>query len=102
MSSLRRGIESLLPAYFAMVMATGIVSIAAHLLGMSVVAWTLLVVSASAYVVLAILSGARLVAFWPAVLADLRSHARGPGFFTWVAGTCVLGTQLRIVGGRTA
>ena len=100
-TSLLRGIENLPPAYFAMVMATGIVSIAAHLLGMSAVAWTLLAVSAGAYAVLAVLSLARVFGFWPVVLADLRSHARGPGFFTWVAGTCVLGTELRIVAGRT-
>jgi len=101
-TGLLRGLENLPPAYFAMVMATGIVSIAAHLLEMSAVAWTLLVVSAAAYGVLAILSLARIVAFWPFVLADLRSHARGPGFFTWVAGTCVLGTELSIVAGRAA
>ena len=99
--TLLRGIETLSPAYFAMVMATGIVSIAAHLLGMSTIAWTLLSLSAAAYGVLAILSLARIAGFWPAVLSDLRSHARGPGFFTWVAGTCVLGTELWIVAGRT-
>jgi len=38
------GVRTLHPAYFALVMATGIVSIAAKLMGMSVVAWALLVV----------------------------------------------------------
>jgi len=33
-------------------------------------------------------------------VADLTNHARGPGFFTWVAGTCVLGSQLVIVLGN--
>ena len=36
----------------------------------------------------------RLGAYFGRVAADLRSHARGPGFFTLVAGTCVLGTEI--------
>ena len=37
--------------------------------------------------------GIRLTRYFPAVLADLTDHMRGPGFFTMVAATCVLGTQ---------
>ena len=83
-------------------MATGIVSIAAHVLQMPRVAWTLLAVNVASYTVLSLLLAIRLIAFFPRVLEDLNSHARGPGFFTVVAATCVLGSQLAIVAGQTA
>jgi tellurite resistance protein TehA-like permease len=88
---------NLFPAYFALVMATGIVSIAAHLLGMSPIAWALLVINAVAYAVLWLLTLIRLIWHFPRLVTDLTDHARGPGFFTLVAGTCVLGSQFVIV-----
>ena len=90
---------NLFPGYFALVMATGITSVAAHLLSMKPVAWVLLIVNLVAYSVLGVLLLIRLVAFFPRVTADLADHVRGPGFFTVVAGTCVLGSQLFIVAG---
>ena len=48
-------------------------------------------------VLAALLLAIRLIAYFPRVLEDLNSHARGPGFFTVVAATCVLGSQLAIV-----
>jgi tellurite resistance protein TehA-like permease len=83
----------LFPGYFALVMATGIVSIAAHLLGMGWIALPLLAINAVAYVVLWLLTLWRLLFYFGRLTADLRSHARGPGFFTLIAGTCVLGAQ---------
>src|SRR5699024_12699671 len=38
-----------------------------------------------------------MLKFFPNVIADLTSHANGPGFFTLIAGTCVFGSQLIIV-----
>ena len=93
-------LANLFPGYFALVMATGIVSIAAFLLEMEPVAWGLLIFNVGAYLVLWGMTLARLVWHFPNVLADLNSHARGPGFFTLVAGTCVLGSQLIVVGGQ--
>lgn len=93
------GIANLFPGYFALVMATGIVSVASFLLGMRGIAWTLLILNVLAYLILCVLLGVRVLRFWPRVRADLASHARGPGFFTVVAGTCVLGSQLFIVAG---
>ena len=90
---------NLFPGYFALVMATGIISIATALLGMAPIAWTLLVVNLIAYSALALLLSVRLVGFFPRVLADLGDHVRGPGFFTVVAATCVLGSQFMIVAG---
>lgn len=94
-------VERLFPGYFALVMATGIVSIAAHQLHMPRIAWALLGVNIFAYAVLALLLSARLVWYFSRVLEDLNNHARAPGFFTVVAGTCVLGSQIAIVTGDT-
>jgi len=92
---------NLFPGYFALVMATGIISIAAFLLNMKPIAWGLLVVNLIAYLVLGLLLLIRLVSFFTRVAADISDHVRGPGFFTVVAGTCVLGSQLLIVAGWT-
>ncbi|MEP6919436.1 MAG: C4-dicarboxylate ABC transporter, partial [Acidobacteriota bacterium] len=93
-------IEHLFPGYFALVMATGIVSIAAHVLQMPRIARALLAVNIAAYAVLTTVLVIRLLAYFPRVLEDLNSHARGPGFFTVVAGTCVLGSEIVILTGR--
>jgi len=89
----------LFPGYFALVMATGIVSIAALLLQMPLIANALLVINVAAYVILWLLTLWRLFFYFPRLLADVKSHARGPGFFTLIAGTCVLGTQLLLLTG---
>jgi tellurite resistance protein TehA-like permease len=39
----------------------------------------------------------RIVRYPARIIVDLSSHQRAPGFFTLVAGTCVLGTQSAIV-----
>src|SRR5215216_5393934 len=95
--ALSRAAANLFPGYFALVMATGIISIATFLLGIKPLAWALLVVNLDAYPVLWLLLLIRLTRFFPRVKADISDHVRGPGFFTVVAGTCVLGTQLVIV-----
>src|SRR5438094_9062246 len=92
--------ENLFPGYFALVMATGIISIAAFQLSLKLVAWVLLVINVIAYTILWLLLLIRLLHFFPRVRADIMDHARGPGFFTVVAGTCVLGSQLVIVPGQ--
>ncbi len=97
-TALRRiiaGARDLFPGYFAMVMATGAASIAAHMLAMRWVAVSLLVVNTIAFTVLWGLTLLRLALFFPRVVADLNDHARGPGFFTLVAGSCIFGSQWR-------
>ena len=98
---LAEAIEHLFPGYFAVVMATGIVSLAAHLLLMPRIAWALLALNIGAYAVLVAMLAVRLMAYFPRVLDDLNSHARGPGFFTIVAGTGVLGSEIVIQTGRS-
>jgi tellurite resistance protein TehA-like permease len=89
--------ENLFPGYFALVMATGVVSIACQLLAMTAIARALVGVNWVAYIVLWGLTLLRVWRFPANVAADLSSHRRAPGFFTIVAGTCVLGTQNAIV-----
>jgi len=90
-------IEELPPGYFALVMATGIVSIAAELLGMTPVASGLFAINLVAYPVLWALNVVRFVRHRRRFLADLIDHATGPGYFTMVAGTGVLAVQFVIV-----
>ena len=90
------------PAYFALVMATGIVSIACQLLELRPVAVVLLWANVLFFVVLWALTILRLVRFPGAVAADLMHHGRAVGFFTTVAATSVLGSQLIVVAGASA
>ena len=99
-NALLRAAADLFPGYFALVMATGIISIAANLLEMKTVALSLLVINVVAYVILWLLLLLRLILFFARVKADITDHVRGPGFFTVVAGTGVLGSQLIIVAGQ--
>ena len=90
-------LERLHPAYFAMVMATGIVSVACKLFDLAPLAEALFAVNVATYAVLWALTVARLVRFPRRVLEDLVDHQRGVGFFTIVAGTSVLGVQCLLV-----
>ena len=87
----------LFPGYFALVMATGIISIACYLLDMMTLARVLLVVNIVAYALLWLLLLLRLLLFFGRIKDDINNHVRGPGFFTIVAGTSVLGSELVIV-----
>ncbi len=96
-------IAELSPSYFALVMATGIVSIAAQLEGNELLSRALLFFNVSAYAWLVVLTVARALRHRARLMADIMDHGRAPGFFTMVAGTSVLGTQLLMVhGGETA
>ena len=96
------GLAGLFPGYFSLVMATGIVSIACWLRGMEWIARALLWINLVAYVVLGVATAARLVGYRDRMTADVLDHGRAPGFFTAVAGTCVLGAQLLAIDGGTA
>jgi tellurite resistance protein TehA-like permease len=96
-SFLKQKAVNLSPGYFALVMATGALSIGSFQLGMELLPKILLYINLIAYLSLWILTLIRLFGYFPNVLEDLTSHTKGPGFFTLVAGTCVLGSQLIIV-----
>ena len=91
------GVQDLSPGYFGLVMATGIVSLACHLLGMPVTAQALFRFNVVAYGVLWLLMLGRLICFPRRFLGDMVDHLRGPGFFTFVAGTAILGNQFVIL-----
>ncbi|HEX6026843.1 MAG TPA: tellurite resistance/C4-dicarboxylate transporter family protein [Solirubrobacter sp.] len=87
-------LEALSTSSFALVMATGIVAIAAHSLGVDIVDVALFAVSVGAYGVLWVLNGVRIARHRAAVVSDLTDHQRAFGLLTAVAGTCVLGAEL--------
>ena len=95
----RDELKTLHPGYFAMVMATGIVAIAAELHGLRMVAAVLLWLNGLFLAVLALATLARAVRYPQAFAADIESHSRGVGFFTSVAAAAVFGTQLAVAPG---
>ena len=94
---LRAQLAELSPAYFGMVMATGIVSLAADLLAMQFVARALFQLNIAIYVVLWVLTAMRVVRYPRRFFGDMFDHLRGSGFFTTVAGTSILGCQFVVL-----
>lgn len=90
-------IKTLFPGYFAFVMATGALSISSFFLGFEKMAVALLYLNIAAFFVLWLFTLLRILIYPRLVLKDLSSHTIGSGFFTLVAGTCVLGSQLILV-----
>ncbi len=85
------------PAYFSMVMATGIVSLAAHFLAMPRIAHALFYLNIVVYVVLCVLTVLRMACHTRRFFGDMLDHLRGPGFFATVAATGVLGSQFIVL-----
>ncbi len=100
MQRIRSGVTTLHPGYFALVMATGIMSIGIDILGTTWLSVTLLWIAVASYVVLSVLSMWRLVAFRAEMLGDLSDPARAFGFFTFIAATDVVGARLALDGHR--
>lgn len=94
-----RGLATMHPASFALVMATGIVSIACQVLEFPRLAVLLLWANIAFYPALWVLTLVRIVRFRERVVADISHHGRSVGFFTTVAATCVLGSQALLIGG---
>jgi tellurite resistance protein TehA-like permease len=95
------GYARLFPGYFALVMATGIVSIAAFQQGFVALAEALLWANLAFYTVLWALTIARALRYPRLLLADLATHQKGSAFLTIVAGTSVLGSQCTLLMGWT-
>lgn len=81
------------PSYFAMVMATGIVSAASHFLGMEFISYPLFFLNVIMYLILCCCYLLRFMWFRERFLHDLFDHVSGMGFFTSVAATSILATQ---------
>jgi tellurite resistance protein TehA-like permease len=82
------------PGYFAAVMATGIVSIGAGLLGFAAISDVLLVCTAIAFVLLGVAYIARAVRFPRRFRQSLVNPSTAVTYFTLVAGTDVLASAL--------
>lgn len=83
-----------------MVMSTGVISIASSLHGFQPAAAGLASLNLILFAVLFIATLVRLTRFRDRFVADLTNHQRGVGFFTTVAATSILGTQMVLVSGR--
>ena len=94
MLRLRAAVRDADPGYFALVMATGIVSEAMQLDGAVVLSGILLAAGIAAYVLLAALYAWRLAAYRCQIRADAADPSRAFGFFTLAAGSGVLAARL--------
>ncbi|WIM14112.1 tellurite resistance/C4-dicarboxylate transporter family protein [Enhydrobacter sp.] len=90
-------VKQLSPAYFALVMATGIVSVGAWDFGLGALAIGLLAFNVVAYGAIAALTILRAVRYPLLFVSDMTSHRQAPGFFTAVAGSCILGVQVLLI-----
>lgn len=96
--------RGLAPGYFALVMASGILSVGLQLQGFAALSAALLVVCAGSGAVLCLLTAWRLAVFRRAFVVEFLDPRRAFGFFAFVAGTSVLATRLSTTGwhGATA
>jgi tellurite resistance protein TehA-like permease len=94
---LKVSIRDLSPAYFALVMATGIISIAVSALSMPLLGRVLFALNIAAYSILVALFLVRAIEFSDRFFGDMFDHRRGPGFFTAVAASCILGSQCVLI-----
>lgn len=93
-------VRTLNPGYFALVMATGIVSVGVRDRDVRWLSVLLMLVAAVSYLVLVLLNAWRIARFRAEVYADLADPRRGFGLFTFVAATDVLGTRIASDGHR--
>ncbi|HKU03245.1 MAG TPA: tellurite resistance/C4-dicarboxylate transporter family protein [Arthrobacter sp.] len=95
-------VRTLTPGYFALTMASGIISVGLELEGFHALSVALLVVCALSYVLILALSLLRLARFAADMRADFMDPGRAFGFFTFIAGTNVLGARLGMAGWQGA
>jgi len=93
-------LESFFPGYFALVMATGIVSIGSFLWKYVWLAELFLVLNVIFYVLLWVILILRIIKYPVVVWNDLHHSARGVTFLTLVAGNNVLGSEVALITGR--
>lgn len=93
-----RALATLDPGYFALVMATGIVSIGTDLLGYPTLSRVVFAVTIGAFVVLVLCYAARAIWFGPWVRKSLGDPTTAMAYFTIVAGADVLAVRLTMAG----
>jgi tellurite resistance protein TehA-like permease len=95
-------VRDLYPGYFALVMATGIVSTALRDVAQPTASAVLLVIGIACFAVLCCALGWRVVRYGRRVVEDLSAADRAFAFFTIVAASNVLGARLAADGHRVA
>jgi len=98
MTTASSSVATLDPGYFAWVMASGIVSVGALLLGQRLLSDVALVVTCVAFVVLTLAYGVRAILFREQVRQALRDPSTAMGYFTLIAGSNVLAVRLLMAG----
>ena len=93
-----RAIGDLHPSYFAFVMATGIISTGAFLLGPSWLSQALLVIASIGFVVLIAALGIWLARYRSRVVAEFQAPERVFGFFAISASCDLLGARFASAG----
>ncbi len=96
----RASVETMSPGYFSMVMATGILSLAAHLMQLPMLAKALFALNWLLFATIGALALAHLYWHPRRVRDDLFDHLSAPGFFTLVAACSILGSQCFLIGGN--
>ncbi len=94
---IKEPVKDLPPAYFTMVMSTGIISISHYMLKINVMAYILFWLNVWFYISLWILTLLRIIFYPKEFLKNLIDHQEGSGFFTIVASSCILGSQFIII-----
>ncbi|MEB3021958.1 tellurite resistance/C4-dicarboxylate transporter family protein [[Mycobacterium] crassicus] len=97
----REAVRTLNPGYFALVMASGMVSMAMYHQQAYQLSVLLLWVTVVSYLILVTVSAVRVIAFPHAFRADLYDSGRAFGLFTFVSATNVLGARL-VIDGHTS
>lgn len=92
-SKIKEGIKNLSPAYFALPMSTGIVTIASYLLGYHKISSIAFIINNIEIAILSFLFILRLVFYFPEFKKDLKSPQKGAAFLTIVIALCVYGTK---------
>jgi len=85
------------PGYFALVMATGIVSIASYFHGFRELGLVLLWLNIVQYLALIAFTILRIIRYRPQFVADLLNPSKGITFLTASAATSILGSQFVIL-----
>lgn len=98
LTRVQAGVRGLFPGYFALVMATGIVSTALLADGSTGLSVALLIVAIICYLVLLAAYGWRFTGYRAEFLADATSPVLAFSLFTFVAGSDVLGSRLASAG----
>ncbi|MFQ5428504.1 MAG: tellurite resistance/C4-dicarboxylate transporter family protein [Thermodesulfobacteriota bacterium] len=91
-------LKNLYPGYFVLTMATGIIGIGFNLLELKFLSHLFYILTVVSWSVIAVLFIARILLFPKAIWADLMNPVLTFNFFTFVAGTCVLGLMLDLEG----